>query len=175
MTDTLILYSTVDGQTKLICERITRYLGSFGKVSLAELTEASENDLQNFKNIILGASIRYGRHRPVVKNFVTRNKHILDKKKTAFFTVNVVARKSGKDRPENNPYLRKFLSSTNWAPNLLGVFAGKISYPEYRFLDKQVIRFIMYLTKGPTDVSKVYEFTDWKKVDTFASEFNELK
>ena len=26
----------------------------------------------------------------------------------------------------------------------------------------------MYITKGPTDTSQTYEFTDWAKVDDFA-------
>jgi menaquinone-dependent protoporphyrinogen oxidase len=31
-----------------------------------------------------------------------------------------------------------------------------------------MIRMIMYMTKGPTDTSQTYEFTDWVKVDEFA-------
>jgi menaquinone-dependent protoporphyrinogen oxidase len=26
----------------------------------------------------------------------------------------------------------------------------------------------MYITKGPTDLKKTYEFTDWKRVEKFA-------
>jgi len=33
-----------------------------------------------------------------------------------------------------------------------------------------MIRLIMWITKGPTDISKTFEFTDWKKVDEFACE-----
>ena len=50
------------------------------------------------------------------------------------------------------------------------VFAGKIDYPKYKFFDKQIIRFIMYVTKGPTDISKVYEFTEWDRIDEFAKD-----
>ena len=32
------------------------------------------------------------------------------------------------------------------------------------------IKFIMFLTNGPTDTSQSYEFTDWSKVDEFAKE-----
>ena len=48
------------------------------------------------------------------------------------------------------------------------MFAGKIDYPKYKFLDKYAIKFIMWITKGPTDTSKVYEFTDWNRVKSFA-------
>ena len=30
----------------------------------------------------------------------------------------------------------------------------------------------MFITAGPTDTSKSYEFTDWSKVDTFAKDLN---
>jgi menaquinone-dependent protoporphyrinogen oxidase len=33
-----------------------------------------------------------------------------------------------------------------------------------------MIRFIMWMTKGPTDTSATFEFTDWNKVDDFAAQ-----
>ena len=69
--------------------------------------------------------------------------------------------------------LIKFLNKTSWKPNISAVFAGKIDYPKYKFLEKMIIRFIMFITKGPTDISKSYEFTNWLKVDEFATELNE--
>ena len=53
-------------------------------------------------------------------------------------------------------------------PKKIGVFAGKIDYPKYKLLDKYAIKFIMRITKGPTDTSKTYEFTDWDMVIEFA-------
>ena len=50
----------------------------------------------------------------------------------------------------------------------MSVFAGVVDYPNYKFFDKYIIRLIMYITNGPTDISKTYEFTDWEKVKTFA-------
>jgi menaquinone-dependent protoporphyrinogen oxidase len=89
-------------------------------------------------------------------------------KENAFFSVNVVARKPEKSTPNTNPYLKKFLSNIKWEPKNLGVFAGKIEYPKYKFIDKYAIKFIMWITKGPTDTSKTYEFTNWKAVEDFA-------
>ena len=37
-------------------------------------------------------------------------------------------------------------------------------------IDKIMIKFIMYLTKGPTDTTKSYEFTSWSRVDEFAEQ-----
>ena len=55
------------------------------------------------------------------------------------------------------------------------VFAGKVDYPNYNFINKIIIKFIMYVTKGPTDTSQSYEFTDWDKVRRFANEIEHFK
>ena len=65
---------------------------------------------------------------------------------------------------------KNFLLKTAWVPNYLAVFAGKIDYPKYNLIDKYMIRFIMWITKGPTNIKSTYEFTDWDKVDSFAKE-----
>jgi menaquinone-dependent protoporphyrinogen oxidase len=54
------------------------------------------------------------------------------------------------------------------------VFAGKLDYPRYGFWDRQIIRFIMLLTKGPTDPRAVVEFTDWHEVERFARTVSDM-
>lgn len=170
MNKKLILYSTTDGQTLKICERIKTIVSS--EIDIVSLDNIKSIKLDLYDLIILGASIRYGKHKPEVSNFVLNNKKVLASKKTAFFSVNAVARKDNKNTPESNPYILKFLKQTYWTPDYVEVFAGKINYPKYNLIDKYIIRFIMWITKGPTNIKKVYEFTDWAKVDNFASKFN---
>ena len=86
----------------------------------------------------------------------------------------MVARKKNKNTPETNPYVKKFLNKTKWKPTKLNVFAGKVDYPSYRFLDKYIIRLIMWFTKGPTDVTKSYEFTNWDEVKKFGKVIKEM-
>ena len=170
MKKTLIIYSTTDGQTKRICDRISDFSKRKSEITLCGIENASEIDLAQYSKIVIGASIRYGKHNPLVYEFVKVNRDELQKKSTAFFTVNVVARKKGKNQPSTNPYMKKFLELSGWQPDKLAVFAGRIDYPSYRFLDRLIIRFIMLITKGPTDTSQTYEFTDWNKVANFAKE-----
>ena len=172
--DDLIIYSSTDGQTKKICEKIKENLPSGNKFKLISLDEALNFNLEKCEKIIIGASIRYGRHNKKVLDFIIKNKNILDLKKTAFFSVNVVARKEEKSTPETNPYVLSFLKKTNWKPNKLSVFAGKVDYPNYSFINKIVIRFIMMITKGPTDINNSYEFTNWENVRKFAKEVEKL-
>ena len=170
MSNTLIIYSTTDGHTKTICERIQSFLINGNYVELLSLEEAKKVDLSNFEKIIIGASIRYGKYSKELYKFINLNKNILDHKKNAFFSVNVVARKPEKNTAETNPYINKFLKISKWKPNKISVFAGKVDYPNYNFFDKYIIKFIMFITNGPTDTSQSYEFTDWSKVDDFSKE-----
>ena len=137
------------------------------QVTLISIDDEQNVDLASFDKIILGASIRYGKHHRKVYDFVKRNRQLLDSKANAFFSVNVVARKPEKNQPETNPYLKKFLRQISWHPKELAVFAGKIDYRKYRFRDRQMIRLIMWMTRGPTDPDTVVEFTDWKQVEAF--------
>lgn len=168
MSSFLLAYSTTDGHTPRICERLRQVIEQQGHAArVVPLSQADGLDLAAFDVIVMGASIRYGKHQPEVAQFIGRHQALLESKANAFFTVNIVARKPNKNRPENNPYLIKFLRTISWKPKLLGVFAGKLDYPRYRFIDRQMIRFIMLITKGPTDPSVVVEFTDWQAVEEF--------
>ena len=173
----LITYSTTDGQTKLICEKIKSVLDGTFIVDLQSIQSINENlEVLNksFVHVIVGASIRYGKHSYEVYDFIKNNINFLESSSNAFFSVNVVARKPEKNTPETNPYIKKFLALSNWTPKKLAVFAGKVDYPKYRFIDKNMIRLIMWITNGPTDMSKTYEFTDWIKVKEFAHEIKKI-
>ena len=173
MSGSLIIYSSTDGHTKTICERIANFLDNKDEIKLISLDEVEKFNLSDFAKIIIGASIRYGKHSDKLYRFIKINKEVLDKKQGIFFSVNVVARKPEKNSPNTNPYIKKFLKISSWRPKKLAVFAGRVDYPNYNFFDKYIIKLIMFITKGPTDTSQSYEFTDWSKVDNFAKEIRE--
>ena len=173
MSGSLIIYSSTDGHTKTICERIANFLDNKDEIKLISLDEVEKFNLSDFAKIIIGASIRYGKHSDKLYRFIKINKEVLDKKQGIFFSVNVVARKAEKNTPNTNPYIKKFLKISSWRPKKLAVFAGRVDYPNYNFFDKYIIKFIMFITNGPTDTSQSYEFTDWSKVDNFAKEIRE--
>ena len=169
----ILIYSSIDGQTSKISEYLREKCKTKISFELKPIYDTKNINLNEYEIIIIGASIRYGKHSPEVIRLVKENLEVFNNKKTAFFSVNAVARKPGKDVSLHNPYVIKFLKKTNWKPKISAVFAGKIDYPKYKFFEKVIIRFIMLITKGPTDTSKSYEFTNWLKVDEFAAELNE--
>ncbi|OOF55326.1 protoporphyrinogen oxidase [Rodentibacter genomosp. 2] len=168
---TLILYSSHDGQTKKISEFLTALLN--GEVLVDALRE--DYDIETFDQVIIGASIRYGHFSKTLDRFVVRNRVHLEQKRAVFFSVNLTARKEGKDNPETNVYVRKFLQRTKWQPKLAAVFAGALLYPRYKWFDRVMIRFIMKITGGETDITKEIEYTDWEKVREFAQRINRLE
>ena len=87
------------------------------------------------------------------------------KKKTAFFSLNLTARKPEKNSPETNPYIIKFLKKVKWEQTIKGVFAGRLDYPSLHCANTLAILFIMVITNVLKDIFQVYELTDWKKVD----------
>jgi menaquinone-dependent protoporphyrinogen oxidase len=168
MANILILYSTTDGQTLKICRRLQQVIEQEShRVTLQSVDDDPDIDIAPFDKVVVGARIRYGKHTPQVFRFARTHRESLDARPNAFFTVNVVARKPEKNTPQTNPYMKKFLALSDWQPKALAVFAGRIDYQRYDFWDRQVIRFIMWLTKGPTDPRTDVEFTDWAKVDAF--------
>ncbi len=165
---TLLAYSSTDGHTLHICERLKFVMTMLGqRVTLVSIDQARALNLAAFERIVIGASIRYGHHQPQVAQFIADNQALLESRPSAFFSVNIVARKPDKNTPATNPYLKKFLKQINWKPQLLAVFAGRLDYPSYGWFDRQMIRLIMRMTHGPTDPKAVIEFTDWAQVEAF--------
>lgn len=170
MARVLILCSSTDGQTRKICERLRAVLQEAGHGgSLVMIEDAAPVVPRDFTLVVVGACIRYGKTDRRVIDYANRHASQLNAMPSAYFSVNIVARKPGKDSPEKNPYVRQFLRSVAWQPRLVAVFAGKLDYPRYSTCDRLIIRFIMLLTHGPTAPGTVVEFTDWRRVDAFGT------
>lgn len=171
MARILILYHSTDGHTVRICERIRHHIRSIdehAELELRELAGFEPGRAADPDKVVIGASIRYGHHHASVAQFIERHRDWLAARPGAFFSVNVVARKPGKDLPQTNPYLVRFLEQISWRPDLVDVFAGRIRYAMYRWTDRVMIRLIMWLTHGPTDPATDAVFTDWQRVERFA-------
>jgi menaquinone-dependent protoporphyrinogen oxidase len=170
VTPVLILYSTTDGHTRKICERLLSVVEAAGqRATVKPVAEGTAADLAGCSAVVIGASVRYGKHRPEVRAFIERHQAAIEALPNAFFSVNVVARKPEKNQPETNPYLQKFLRTITWKPRLLAVFGGLLDYPSCGVVDRTMIRLIMWMTQGPTDPEAVIEYTDWKQVEAFGA------
>lgn len=173
-TKTIIVFASVDGMTKRICDHIQNgLLQNKEHVELVSITDFRQ-ELSAYDKVIIASSIRYGKHHPKIIALIQENTAVLNTKKAAFISVNLVARKPEKRTAETNPYVLKFLKTIAWKPTLVAVFAGKLDYQHYGFWDRKMIQFIMWMTKGPTDATTVIEYTDWEQVEAFVTTFSEL-
>lgn len=164
---TLLLYATRDGQTFKIGQYIANHSAP-QQVELRDLTQAGEIHWDNYDRVIIGASIRYGKFTPQLLRFVTQHQDALRERISAFYSVNLTARKAEKSSPETNVYTKTFLTVSPWQPDEVAVFAGALRYPRYRWFDRFMIGLIMKMTAGETDKSKEVEYTQWDKVRYFA-------
>jgi menaquinone-dependent protoporphyrinogen oxidase len=170
----LLLYSSVYGLSRKISERIGERLSAGGqRVTVAALTDTAI-DPAAFDAIVVGASIKHGKHHPSVLEFIRRHQATLEAKPSALFSVNLVARKPAKNTPQTNPYLKALIAQSPWKPTLLGVFAGELDYSRYGPVDKQMMRFVMWINKGPTDPTTKKQFTNWDEVERFAAQVARL-
>jgi len=171
---TLIIYSSVDGQTLKICNAITKQLTEKKqKIDLFSI-DTFDGDLKNYSKIVIGSSIRYGVHHKKIIAFIKAHKNELEATKSVFFSVNLVARKAEKSEPDTNPYVIKFFKTIDWKPTMVACFAGKIDYKKYTFFDRLMIQMIMYMTKGPTNKDAEIEYTNWDKVNAFGLKLIDL-
>ena len=170
----LILYSSRDGQTHAISSYIASELKEKCSCDVIDLVHAGHVDLKSYDQVMIGASIRYGHFNAVLDKFVKKHADTLNQMPSAFFGVNLTARKPEKRSPQTNAYVRKFLLNSPWEPAICGVFAGALRYPRYRWFDKVMIQLIMRMTGGETDTSKEVEYTDWQQVAKFAEDFGQI-
>lgn len=172
---TLMLFSTRDGQTREIAAYLCSQLSELDvETAMVDLNRTDDVDWTQYDRVIIGASIRYGHFHPALDRFVKKHAAALQAIPSAFFAVNLVARKPEKRSPQTNSYTRKFLLRSPWQPDTCAVFAGALRYPRYGWFDRFMIRLIMKMTGGETDTSKEVVYTDWGQVADFAKEIAQL-
>ncbi len=170
MSRVTLLYMSREGQTKKISERMAHCLRQNGhQVNLLAIDSLSQQfSLEQMDAVVLGCSIRYGKHHAEFRKFVNEQAEKLNSIPSFFFSVNLTARKPERSQPYNNLYLKKYLESITWQPDKVEVFAGALLYSQYDLFNKGMIRLIMKMTGGPTDTAVDTEFTNWGRVIEFA-------
>ncbi len=168
MARLLLLYNGIYGHTQRICEYLSSQLAAHGhSADIAALGEGGA-DFAAYDAVVIGAAIRHGKHNPAVLEFVQRHLAALQAKPSAFFSVSLIARKPTRNTAATNPYVRAFLERSPWQPAVVGVFGGELDYQRYGLFNRYVIRLIMTINKGPTDLNTKVVFTDWDAVQRFA-------
>ena len=173
-----LYYATRDGQSRRIAEHIFRRLAESETLSPPQdlaVTRPAPEDLTGAAVIVLVAAVRYGRHLPEADRFLAAYRSLASPPPLALASVNLTARKPAKTTATGNAYLRKTIARHRLSPALAVAFAGRLDYRRYGWLDRQIIRFIMLLTRGPTGPDTCIEYTSWPAVDEFAARIADLQ
>lgn len=173
----LLLYATRDGQARRIATRIASGLADEGigisphnlALGLPVMCELAAVPL-----VVLVAAVRYGRHLPEAERLMAAYRASASQAPLVFISVNLTARKPDRNSAETNQYLRKSIARHGLTPAFATAVAGRLDYRRYGWRDRQIIRLIMKLTGGPTDLQSCTEFTDWSAVDAIARRVVEL-
>ena len=76
----LFIHSSVDGHTAKICDHMSKKFDQKFNTETIPLEKAQFKDLESNEVIIIGASIRYGNHRPLLYKFINQNEKILNQR-----------------------------------------------------------------------------------------------
>jgi menaquinone-dependent protoporphyrinogen oxidase len=171
-----IFVATRDGQSERIAQQISRRISSRGiDVLLQVLPFETPHDLTLHASlIVVVAAVRYGRHLPEAEAFLALFKKNRSAPPLVLVSVNLTARKEGRQSATDNPYLRKSIDRHELAPAAAFAIAGRLDYPKYRWFDRQMIRLIMAMTGGPADGVSTIEYTSWAQVANVAKEIAAL-
>ena len=74
MKSFLLIYSTVDGHTKNISKKIGSHIKENFNVTIMSIDEVTQKTLIDHDRVLIGASIRYGKHSRELYKFISLNK-----------------------------------------------------------------------------------------------------
>lgn len=167
MAHVLVVYATVEGQTRKIAERIGAYAREAGHKPL--LMDAASRGAKGMllphpDAVFVAASVHFGKHAPAAAEFVRRHRELLESVPSAFLSVSLSAAQGDdeKHRADAASYLAGFLGETGWHPALSATVAGALAYTRYGFFRKLMVKVIARRGGLPTDASRDHEFTDWE-------------
>ncbi len=176
MSRILILYATREGLTSRIAARIAHVLQHAGHTVLSYPADAipTELDPVNYAAVLVGASIHYGKHPRYLRKVLRRHSAELAARPGAFFSVSLSGGGPGAKPEVARRYLETFLREVDWRPTRTAIFAGALQYSKYGFYKRLLMRLIVGMAGGDTDITRDYEYTDWDAVDRFALDFAKL-
>lgn len=173
MPTILILYTSIEGQTVRIAERMAQTLRQLGHQVETRRAEDDRVDmrLQSFAGVIVGASIHYGKHPAFFKALLRAKRSELEARPSAFFSVSLSGGGPGARPKTAQRYLERFQREVGWCPKQVASLGGALQYSKYALWKRAVMRMIVGIAGGDTDTSRDYEYTDWAAVEDFARDF----
>ena len=174
MCEIPIFYATTDGQTRRIAERLAADIRAMGLSSVAmdmASPATAEIDWSLVRGAIVGASVHGSAHQPVADAFVSKHAPRLNAVPSAFFSVSMSAASADLHTVAAAEHLaRTFVRDRHWWPDRVDCVAGRLSYSQYGWLKRRLIKMVARSVGAPIDISRDHEFTNWRQVDRIAAD-----
>jgi menaquinone-dependent protoporphyrinogen oxidase len=169
----LIVYTSHKGQTRKIAARLGDMLEAAGHdVRVVDVLELPARfDVAAWDLVVVGSSVKFGRHSGAIEEFVRAHRDILASRRTAFFSVSGAAiSKTPETEKEFADQIEAFCRDTGCRPDRVASFAGAVPYTRYDPITRYVIKRIQKKAGRSTDTSRDHEYTDWAAVEEFGRE-----
>jgi menaquinone-dependent protoporphyrinogen oxidase len=170
----LVTFHTGEGQTAKIAERIASVLRDRGStVDVVPVESAPSPDA--YDAVVVGDPIRMQHHSRPMTKWLRQHADALRHKHSAVFQVSMVSATPDEEHTAAaHVIVQQWLDDTGFAPDVVGMFAGALTYTRYGWVTKRVMRAISKHEGGETDTSRDWEYTDWDAVDAFATDIAAL-
>ena len=144
--------------------------GHGDEAEAVDIREVPDPIPEGYDGVIVGASIHMGKHDKHVVEFVRKNRDMLERLPSAFFSVSLAAHG---DTEEAEGYVEQFEQETGWRPAKVALFGGALLYTHYGFVKRHMMKRIARDKPGHlgTDISRDYVYTEWDGVKRFAEDF----
>ena len=169
----LIVYGTVEGQTRKIARHIGNMIQDKGHVgTVFDQVDLDDVDLGQYDAVIVAAPLHMGRFPAGIDDWVTTHAAALNGIPGAFVSVSLgAASPFEEERADVARIRREFCERSGWRPVATHDAAGALRYTRYDFLKRLLMKYISAGEGGSIDVSRDHEMTDWKALGDFVSGF----
>lgn len=171
----LILYGTVEGQTRKIARFMEDHLQSLGHAVTCCNAIDEPPSPEGFELVLIGGPVHAGHYPTALKHYILAHKAAIDQRPNAFFSVCLhIVTGEAKAMSEALEVARAFTDSCQWLPYRIEQIAGALKYLEYDYFKRFMMKMIVKSQGGSTDTTQDHEYTDWAQVKRFAEEMTAM-
>lgn len=169
----LVLYSSIEGQTRKIAEAVASHLETYQhSVMLSDANQVGSADPGVGDAVILCAPVHGGQYPAPLIHYVRNWAQVLNDMPSAFISVSLsIASSDVTEQREAKGYAVAFSKETGWNPSATLNCAGALKYSEYDYFKKWMLKRIAAIEGGPVDTRQDYELTNWTAVKSFIDSF----
>ncbi|WP_299652334.1 flavodoxin domain-containing protein [uncultured Tateyamaria sp.] len=169
---TLIVYGTVEGQTRKIADAVKAHLQEAGEeVVLVDTSERTGTmSFDGVDRVILAASVHERRHPKPFEVFVASSRDDLSRRPMLFLSVSLKAAFAD-GREEAQEYVDEMKLRTGLNPTMELLVPGAIRSESYDFYAAQVLRHVVLAGQDVDPSARDHEFTDWDALKAAVTRF----